>query len=226
VSRERPAGIVCLHGLARGPSDWDRVRAGLEAHGAVATPALPRKPAAALAEARRIVVSGSVVIGHSMGGLLALRIAATARVGAVILTGCAFPVARNGRTRRETARDYAAHRISFLRALRDRPPADGPRIRAPAGLPAVARALARPGRFDDLVGRISAPVLVVHARDDHHVPVDFALAAAGRHPGWEIRVLEAGGHHAHLRAPREWLAAVEPWLADRRAQVANGASPT
>jgi hypothetical protein len=31
--------------------------------------------------------------------------------------------------------------------------------------------------------------------------VDFALAAAARHPGWDIRVLESGGHHAHLRAP-------------------------
>ena len=64
-----------------------------------------------------------------------------------------------------------------------------------------------------MFGSIAAPVLIVHARDDHHVPVDFALAAAARHAGWDIRVLENGGHHAHLRAPGEWLAAVEPWLA-------------
>ena len=35
----------------------------------------------------------------------------------------------------------------------------------------------RPARFDALARAVRAPVLVVHAADDHHVPVDFALAA-------------------------------------------------
>jgi hypothetical protein len=71
-----------------------------------------------------------------------------------------------------------------------------------------------PGRaaFDALASAVAAPVLVVHARDDHHVPVDFALAAVARHPAWQARLLGAGGHHAHVRAPGRWLSAVEPWL--------------
>ena len=206
--------IVCLHGLGRGPSDWDAVRGRLLAHGTVVTPAVPREPAAALAAAERAAAPSTVLIGHSMGGIVALRIARRERsaVTGVILTGCPFPVARNGRSRRATALDYAGHRVAFVRSLDDRPPAAGPRRRSPAGLAGVARVLARPGRFDALFGRIDVPVLVVHARDDHHVPIDFALAAAARH-GWEIRVLEAGGHHAHLRLPDGWLAVVAPWLA-------------
>lgn len=206
--------LVCLHGLGRGPSDWDAVRGRLSAHGTVATPALPRDPAAALATAERAVAPGTILIGHSMGGIVALRIARTApgAVAGVILTGCPFPVARNGRSRRATALDYAGHRVAFVRSLGDRPPADGPRRRSPAGLAGVARVLARPGRFDALFGGIGLPVLVVHARDDHHVPIDFALAAADRY-GWEMRVLESGGHHAHVRAPAAWTASVEPWIA-------------
>jgi pimeloyl-ACP methyl ester carboxylesterase len=206
--------LVCLHGLGRGPADWDAVRARLSAHWTVVTPVLPRDPASALAAAERAVAPDTVLVGHSMGGIVALRIARAApgAVAGVILTGCPFPVARNGRSRRATALDYAGHRVAFVRSLGDRPPANGPRRRSPVGLPGVARVLARPGRFDALFGGIDLPVLVVHARDDHHVPVDFALAAAARH-GWEIRVLEGGGHHAHLRAPDVWTAAVGPWLA-------------
>ncbi|HET7170654.1 MAG TPA: alpha/beta hydrolase [Gaiellales bacterium] len=206
--------LLCLHGLGRGPSDWDAVRGRLAAHGAVAAPALPRDAAAALGVAQAAVVPGAIVIGHSMGGIVALRIARSKRaaVAGVVVTGCPFPVARNGRTRRQTALDYAGHRVAFVRSLAGRPAVDGPRRRSPAGLSGVARVLARPGRFDALFGGLAVPVLVVHARDDHHVPVDFALAAAARH-GWEARLLEAGGHHAHLRAPDAWTAAVEPWLA-------------
>jgi pimeloyl-ACP methyl ester carboxylesterase len=208
--------LVCLHGLGRGPADWAAVRARLGAYGAVVTPALPRDAAAALTAAAQVIGPGAVVIGHSMGGIVALRLARAdrAELGGVILTGCPFPVARNGRTRLTTALDYAGHRVSFVRALGDRPRTEVPRRGSPAGLAGVARVLARPGRFGTLVAGVRAPVLVVHARDDHHVPVDFALAAAARH-GWDVRELEAGGHHAHLRAPGAWLAAVEPWLAER-----------
>jgi pimeloyl-ACP methyl ester carboxylesterase len=205
--------IVCLHGLGRGPSDWDAVSGRLRPHGPVTAPALPRDAATAIAASRRAVVPGAVLVGHSMGGILALRIARDTQqaLAGVILTGCPFPIARNGRTGLATALDYAGHRVAFVRALGDRPPG-GPRGRSLSGLGGVARVLARPGRFDALFGDLRVPVLVVHARDDHHVPVDFALAAAARH-GWDVHLLDAGGHHAHVRAPGAWAAAVAPWLA-------------
>ena len=73
----------------------------------------------------------------------------------------------------------------------------------------LVRLAARPGGFG---AGVTAPVLVVHAVDDHHVPVDFAVAAA-RSRGWDLRVLPAGGHHAHVVAPEAWLGVVVPWLA-------------
>jgi len=190
------------------------VRGALERYGRVSAPALPRHPDRAFAAAERAVEPGAIVVGHSMGGVIALRVAAeTSRpLRGIVLTGCASPIARNGRSRRATAVDYAGHRLAFLRSIRSRPHGVGPRAGTFAGLAAVARVLGRPGRFDAIFGAITAPVLIVHARDDHHVPVDFAVAAAARHPGWDIRVLGSGGHHAHFRAPTEWLAAVEPWF--------------
>lgn len=66
---------------------------------------------------------------------------------------------------------------------------------------------------EDALADSGVPVLIVHARDDHHVPVDFAIAAARRHPSWELALLEGGGHHAHASGSPAWSDAVRPWLA-------------
>jgi pimeloyl-ACP methyl ester carboxylesterase len=170
----------------------------------VVVPELPRDPARAIAAARSAVVPGSVLVGHSMGGVLALSLAMDCEPRAVVLTGSFFPPARNGRSLGASLRDYGAHRVAFLRSMERR---GGGESSARALLSLVRRA-ARPGGFG---AGVSAPVLVVHAVDDHHVPVDFAVAAA-RSRDWDLRVLPAGGHHAHVVTPAAWLEAVVPWL--------------
>jgi pimeloyl-ACP methyl ester carboxylesterase len=209
--------VVCLHGLGRTPADWDGVRPALEAFGPVRAPALPRTPASALAAARAAAADGSVLVGHSMGAVLALRIAAEPgrSLRAVVLSGCFFPPARNGRSFAASVGDYARHRVAFVREVRagvERPAAAAGRRGTAGALRSLVRLAARPSSFDVLAGAVRAPVLVVHARDDHHVPVDFALAATARHPGWTMRVLDHGGHHAHVTRPADWLCAVAPWL--------------
>jgi pimeloyl-ACP methyl ester carboxylesterase len=210
--------VVCLHGLGRSPSDWDGVRDGLARFGKVVTPSLPRSPDRALAIIDAAVPPGSIVVGHSLGGVLALRLARERPrpLAALILSDCFFPPARNGRGTVATLRDYGAHRVAYLRALRGRSGAPVEAGSRSGGLTALA-ALARLGfdrtKFDADADAVAAPVLVVHARDDHHVPLDFALAAVARHPGWEIGVLDRGGHHAHVTRPGDWLEAVSPWLA-------------
>jgi pimeloyl-ACP methyl ester carboxylesterase len=226
--------VVCLHGLGRTPSDWAAVRAGLEAFGPVRCPALTRARPHALASARAAVGAGAgaapvVLVGHSMGAVIALRIAAEApaAVRGVVLSGCFFPPARNGRTLPASVADYARHRVAFVRAARRAPRVAGPVARRGTGtaLRPLLGYAARPARFAALAGAVRAPVLVVHARDDHHVPVDFALAAAAGRPGWTLRVLATGGHHAHVATPGAWLAAVTPWLAGLSGRVrACGAS--
>jgi pimeloyl-ACP methyl ester carboxylesterase len=215
----RPAAreVVCLHGLGRSPSDWDGVRGGLERFGRVVTPSLPRSPALALDAVDAAVPPGAILIGHSIGGVLALRLARERPrpLAALILTDCFFPPARNGRSTLATLRDYGAHRVAYLRSLRGRSGAPVEATPRSGGLSALA-GLARLGlhraAFDADADAVAAPVLVVHARDDHHVPIDFALAAVARHLRWEIRTLDRGGHHAHVTEPGLWLDSVTPWL--------------
>jgi pimeloyl-ACP methyl ester carboxylesterase len=190
--------VVCLHGLGRTPADWDGVRGGLERFGRVGAPQLPRDPAAALAVASAAVEPGDVVVGHSMGGVLALQLARERAPRALILTSCFFAPARNGRTLGATLADYGRHRVGFARAARRRPSRG------------AVRALVARARLGPLTTDLGA-VLVIHARDDHHVPIDFALAAAHRE-GWTVAVLDRGGHHPHVDAPERWLEAALPWL--------------
>jgi len=193
------------------------VRAGLARFGEVVTPGLPRSPDRALEIIDAAVPPGSIVVGHSIGGVLALRLARERPrpLAALILSDCFFPPARNGRGTVATLRDYGAHRVAYLRALRGRsgaPVEAGSRSGGLAALAGLARLGLNRAEFDADGDAVAAPVLVVHARDDHHVPLDFALAAVARHPGWEIRVLDRGGHHAHVTRPADWLEAVSPWL--------------
>jgi pimeloyl-ACP methyl ester carboxylesterase len=207
------APVVCLHGLGRSPQDWDAVTPALEAFGPVVAPQLPRNPVSALALASAAVEPGATVIGHSLGGVVALRLAGDrARpLRAVILTGCFFPPARNGRSTAASTRDYLAHRVAYLRRGERGAPEPGSRLQTVGALSSLRLAFGR-GEFYAALTSLPA-TLVVHARDDHYVPLDFALAAVARCSSCDLRVLECGGHHAHVTRPESWLACVSPWLA-------------
>jgi pimeloyl-ACP methyl ester carboxylesterase len=212
-----PPVVVCLHGLGRSPADWDGVRAGLDGLGEVRAPALPRNPRDALTVAGAAIPDGAIVIGHSIGGVLALRLSAEGErhYRALVLTDSFFPPARNGRATSAAVRDYLSHRVAYLRELRSTPAprsSAGPRSDQVAALAGLVRLAVRRSDFDAAAAGVSAPVLVVHARDDHHVPIDFALAAAARDPSWQLETLASGGHHAHVTRPEAWSDAVLPWL--------------
>ncbi len=204
------ARVVCLHGLRRTPDDWSGVRAALAPSWTADAPALPADPDAALRTADATVRSGDVVFAHSMGAIVALRLLREhpRPLRALVLTGCFFPPARNGRGTIATGVDYTLHRVALLGGLRLRGPQPGRSPRSRRALMALLR---------ETTSRRSSwsppcPVLVVHARDDHHVPVDFAIAGAARHPDWALRLVDHGGHHLHVDHPARWLAEVLPWL--------------
>lgn len=208
--------VICLHGLGRSPADWAEAGMRLGGFGEVIAPVVPSLPAEALRMVDELIAPGDIVIGHSMGGVLAMRLAAARPrwLRAVILSGCFFPPARNGRTLAATVADYSTHRLAFLSAARSERAHRAGRgsIRPLASL--LRQAMLR-GDLDHALAQLTCPVLVVHARDDHHVPIDFAIAAVRRHPGWELRVLEQGGHHAHVSTPSQWAHTITPWLASR-----------
>jgi pimeloyl-ACP methyl ester carboxylesterase len=205
------APVICLHGLGRSASDWDGVRDALARYGAVHVPELPRASVDALVDGTSALPAPAILVGHSMGGVVALRRAALdpGSVVALVLTGTFFPPALNGRTHMAALADYGAHRLAVARELVARRTRSRPRVR---GLRSLADLALRPGELEMTARRLRAPVLVVHARDDHYVPVDFALAAAARNPSWTVEVLDGGGHNAHVERSSEWLGAVLPWL--------------
>lgn len=205
--------IFCLHGLGRGPSDWDGVRAGLGRFGDIRAPALPSRQGEAVALLAPMIAPGDIVVGHSMGGVVAQLVGARVPLRALVLTGCFFPPARNGRGLARSLGDYAAHRVAYMRGAAA---ARGPgRKRAPGSIRALAPLVrqALRARTDDPEPVLAdTPTLIVHARDDHHVPVDFAQAALTAHPSWSRAILARGGHHVHVDLPENWLAAVSRWL--------------
>lgn len=207
--------VVGLHGLRRSPEDWAGVIRALPSGWTAAVPALPADPRQALAVADEAISEGDVVFAHSMGAVVALRLlqARPRGVAALVLTGSFFPPSRNGRSARVTAADYLTHRVAYVReSLRLRSSGESSDGAARA-LASLARQAVRPEKAAPAWRGRPVPVLVVHARDDHHVPVDFAIAAAARHPGWTLALLGGGGHHAHVAQPEKWLAAVTAWLA-------------
>jgi len=219
----RGATIVCLHGLGRSASDWDGVRPALERYGRVHVAELPRAGLNALMSAVAGLPAPAVLIGHSMGGIVAMRRAALqpTAVAGLILTDSFFPPALNGRSRAATLTDYAVHRAALARELAARGTRPRPRRGTLQGMRSLARLGLRPSAFHATARAVRAPVLVLHARDDHHVPVDFAIAAAGRHPSWTLELLDEGGHDVHVERPAEWLAAACRWLEDGRPEGAR-----
>jgi pimeloyl-ACP methyl ester carboxylesterase len=209
--------IVCLHGLRRSPGDWAGVRASLEPSWTVDAPSLPADPDAALIAADAAIRPGDIVFAHSLGAVVATRLLAEhpRPLTALVLSGSFFPPARNGRTLSASVLDYGRHRAALARELTRR--ADE-RVRTERSRRALTSLLRQAARTAVPVVDPATPVLVVHARDDHHVPVDFAIAAVAQRPAWTLSLIDRGGHHLHADHPDAWLSCVLPWLTMRRSE--------
>jgi pimeloyl-ACP methyl ester carboxylesterase len=197
--------IVCLAGIGGAASEWNAAAPFLGRLGAVAT-ALP--PAGRM-----------VLIGHSQGGVQALRIAAgePGRVDALVLTSSFFPPARAGRPLAVAALDFARHRALYARDVVARGRRPRPTRRGAGQLRSMLPLALRPRAYHAAAAAVGCPVLVIHGDADHLVPVAFARAACARHPGWTYRELAGAGHHPHRDRAREWSGVVTDWLGTVRA---------
>ncbi len=163
----------------------------------------------------------AVVIGHSMGGALALALAldAPARVAGIVLVGTGARLRVHPLLLEATASDgvpmetlatlvswwYSADASPRLRVLASR------------GLAATNASvlhddfLACDG-FDvmDRLGTIDRPALVVVGEDDPMTPVKYARFLAEKLPGARLEIIPGAGHMVMLEQP----AAVERVLAD------------
>jgi pimeloyl-ACP methyl ester carboxylesterase len=161
-----------------------------------------------------------VVLGHSLGGRIAVELAAARPdlVRALILTGA--PVApRTGRSPRPKARFRAAralHRIGLVsdgrmeRAKRHHGSAD---YRAAEGVMRDVLVRVVNERYEDTLAALRCPLELVWGDDDTEVPLGVARAVADRVPGATLTVCPGAGHLTPLTAPDELRAAVERALA-------------
>ena len=237
--------VVLVHGLSGAASNWDLIAPRLAERRRVLVPELPGHggssplPAApnldAYAErvllvARREKMLPAPVVGHSLGGVVALRMAVRRPedVTAVVLAGPAgiasatrwaqfwlavFGVLKPGRLaarfRRQIARRPALRLLVFgywgasdVHAL----PARG--IEGLLGGPllhtdtvSAGRALVREDPRTDL-GRVRCPALVLWGADDPYLPVRFAhdYAEALGGPA-RARVVDGAGHWPWIDRP-------------------------
>lgn len=156
----------------------------------------------------------AVVIGHSLGGVHALRVAEAhpGRVRALVLTGSFYPPARDGSSLAAAITGYGRHRALYVRDVIRRNRAPRPTLAGARDLMGLARLGLRPRAFHELASRVRCPVLAIHGRDDHVVPVAFARAAVRCHPDWTYREVPEGGHLVHRQRPQAWTEILSVWL--------------
>ena len=166
--------------------------------------------------ARRVVV-----VGHSLGGRIAVRLAAARPelVGALVLSGAPL-VARGGRRRppvvfRVARAMHRAHLVGDARMERARRRHGSADYRAAEGV--IRDILVRlvNERYDDALAAVRCPVELVWGDDDAEAPLSVASAIVDALPDARLTVCPGAGHLTPLTAPGELRAAVERALARR-----------
>jgi 3-oxoadipate enol-lactonase len=228
--------VVLLHGLGGHAGLWEPTLPALAAHRVLAwdmpgygasPPVEPGFPALAAALGRMLdaaAVDRADLVGHSIGGMVALEYALAAPERVRSLTLYASPPAFGGRDPAFRER-FLADRLAPLDAgqslagiapqvipgmLGERPaPAAAPAaIASMAAIPEAAyrAALATLVTFDrraDL-GRLDLPCLVLLGEADPLAPFHVMHWTASAIPGARMAIIAEAGHLAHLERPDEF----------------------
>jgi len=228
--------LVLLHGFPLAMAIWDPIRPGLAEVARVVTPDLrgfgaSDKPTGdysmeALAEdvvrlADALGLERFLLGGHSMGGYVALRVAAAHRdrvAGLVLVDSRAEADAPDGRARRDAAiaRIASEGGAGFLdefvpnliaSAVRERSPRLLAELRAMAAeVPDHVLAGCLAGMRDrpdssDLLRSLDVPALVVVGADDAITPLAAARAMTAALPRAALAVIPGAGHTPSVERP-------------------------
>jgi pimeloyl-ACP methyl ester carboxylesterase len=199
--------MVLLHALGEQAADWEPVRGrfaehyrvvsvDLRGHGASPWPGrysyrLMRDDVLALLT--RLGLQEVVLVGHSLGGVVALMVAAhaPARVARLVVEDVVPPYVRD-------------------RPVPEAP--DGPVDFDWAVVPAIVRETnaGDPAAWDALAA-ITAPTLLVAGGAESHVPQELIADAAARIPDCQLVTIPVG-HSVHATRPAEFADTVLVWL--------------
>jgi len=245
-----PQTLLFLHGiggnrdsfadqLPRLAKSWRVLAWDMPGYGA--SPAIEPLSFEVLAEAVTAVLDAekaekAVIVGHSLGGMIAQEIAARfpARVAGLVLfaTTAAF-----GGKDDKFKNDFLAQRLAPLEAGRSMPeiaeeltrglfapnPPEAARLRAIASMGAIApdayraalRCIVNFNRAEDLA-RIACPTLVLAAQHDRLAPPKTMERMAERIPGARYRCIAGAGHLANFEMPTAFDVALDEFLATIR----------
>jgi pimeloyl-ACP methyl ester carboxylesterase len=221
--------VLALHGWQRTHLDFSPVFDGLpEADGLSAvgpdlfgfgsTPPPPEPWGTAeyarhllpLFEEAGVLAERVVVVGHSFGGKVAVRLCGLVpdRIGRVVLTGVPL-LDRQGRPARPAATYRLARRLNGLgllgdarlEALRDR--YGSPDYRAAQGVMrgVLVRVLAE--QYGEDMASIGCPVDLVWGEEDTEVPLEVAVRARPMFPSATLVTLPGVGHLTPTEAPAQ-----------------------
>lgn len=225
--------VLALHGWRRTSADFDRVLAGLPV-GSVALDlpgfgASPEPPtvwgsedyAKAVEAVLPALASPLVVLGHSFGGRVAVRLAAARpdAVKALVLTG--VPLVRVGGGRTKPAVSYRVGRWLHRRGLLSDARMEAARRRHGSADYRAATGVMRDvfvrvvnESYEDDLRRLACPVELVWGDDDAEVRpavAEQAMALLGDRRA-ALTIVPGAGHLTPLSAPDQLRAAVERHL--------------
>ena len=118
--------------------------------------------------------------------------------------------------------DVVQQHLLLARERQDLPDVDAELVVAGRSLVLV---LARRRWLYAVMGRISAPVLLLHGSRDRLVPIAAARTVARRNPTWRFEVAKDVGHVPQLEVPRWTIGRISEWLRSEGAIAVLGARP-
>jgi len=166
---------------------------------------------------------GVVVVGHSLGGRVAVHLAAERPelVAALVLTGAPLMPSGRGRARAPVSfrAARALHRVGLVGEAR----MEAARQRHGSADYRAARGRMRDilvrivnERYEEALAALRCPVELVWGDDDGDAPLPVAEAIRAAVPGARLTVCHGAGHLTPLTVPEAVRAATERALAGRR----------
>jgi pimeloyl-ACP methyl ester carboxylesterase len=231
--REAGAGattIVCLHGFLEGTGTWDAIVPGLSGLGKVVRvqqrghgDSTAPEGACSLDDLATDVVqlldaleiARAVLVGHGLGGLVALEVARRAPERVVSLVSIAGFSELDERAAAEWRHIVRAGEVNKLQGLArsvfgptSRESVDGDGI----ALTEIARALQQLGSRTGALAAIRCPTVVIAGERDG-AGTSAARVLAAHVPGARLELVAAAGAAPHVDAPEQVVQAIRTLLA-------------